>query len=263
MIPNPRVWYAWGSMPLDRLERIVRRLRAPNGCPWDRRQTHRSLKACLIEETYEVLDALERDDARALQEELGDLLLQVVFHAELERERGRFRLEDAIRHVSAKLVRRHPHVFTRGRKVAARGALAQWEIIKRGEQPRRAGLDGVPKALPALLRAVRVQDKAARQGFEWQRFSQAFAKFDEELGEFRTAIRSRRTRAIRAELGDALFALAKVARFLKLDPEDALQAASDRFTRRFHRLERRVAATGQRMHEVPPAELYRLWRRGR
>lgn len=250
-------------MPLTRLRRIVRRLRAPRGCPWDRRQTHRTLKACLVEETYEVLDAIERDDAAAMREELGDLLLQCVFHAVLEEERGRFTLEDAIRQVCAKLVRRHPHVFARGRRVTARGALTQWEILKRGEQAGRRGLDGVPRALPALLRAARIQDKAARQGFEWQRFAQARAKLGEELRELDAAIRSRRKPAVERELGDALFALAKVGRFLRADPEDALQAANDRFTRSYHRLERAVASTGRRMHEAPPAELYALWRKGR
>src|SRR5262245_60834306 len=140
-------------MSLKRLERIVTRLRAPDGCPWDKRQTHRSLKPNLLEETYEVLDAIERDDPRALREELGDLLLQFVFHAAIAADKDRFTLAEAITDVCNKLVRRHPHVFGRGKKVSAAGALKQWEILKHAEKPKRSGLDGVPRALPALLRA--------------------------------------------------------------------------------------------------------------
>lgn len=245
---------------LARLRGIVKRLRSPGGCPWDRAQTHRSIKSNLLEETYEVLEALERDDPRMMEEELGDLLLQVVFHARIEEERGRLRLEDVIRHVSDKLIRRHPHVFGRGKKISAARALSQWERLKRDEKPRRSGLDGVPQALPALLRATRVQSKAARLGFEWRRVRDAWAKFDEESGELKRAVRSGRRTAIHHELGDALFALAKVAKFLRLDPEDTLQAANDRFIVRFHRLEREVAATGRKMHDLPVARLQRLWR---
>jgi len=250
-------------MPLERLRRIVRRLRAKRGgCPWDRRQTHKSLKASLLEETYEVLDAIDRNDNKALREELGDLLLQIVFHAAIEEEQGRFRLEDVIREHCEKLVRRHPHVFARGRKVDAAGALRQWEHIKHAEKPSRSGLASVPKALPALYRATRIQAKASRLGFEWRRREQAIAKFDEELGEFRRAMHRGHRGAIAHELGDLLFALAKVARFMHLDPEDTLQAANRRFIDRFGRLERTVAASGRRMHEVRPEELYRLWRAG-
>ncbi|MEK7474469.1 MAG: nucleoside triphosphate pyrophosphohydrolase [Candidatus Coatesbacteria bacterium] len=252
-------------MSLRRLQTIVKRLRAKRGgCPWDRRQTHQSLKAGLLEETYEVLDAIDRHDPKALREELGDLLLQIVFHADIEENAGRFTLEDVIREHCEKLVRRHPHVFARGRKVNAGGALKQWELIKRTEKPAGAsGLGTVPKALPALYRAARIQAKASRLGFEWRRRSQAIAKFDEELGEFRTAVRRGRRREITHELGDLLFALAKVARFLDLDPETTLQAANRRFIDRFGKLERTVAKSGRRMHEVKPEELYRLWRKQR
>lgn len=250
-------------MSIKRLTRIVDRLRARDGCPWDRRQTHRTLKPNLVEETYEVLHAIDRGSPSELKEELGDLLLQVVFHASIERERGRFTLDDAIRHVCDKLVRRHPHVFARGRRVNAAGALAQWEVLKGAEKPRRSGLDGVPPGLPALLRAGRLQSKAARLGFEWTRLRQAVAKLDEELRELRTAMRRGRRREVRHELGDVLFALAKLARFLALDPEDTLQAANDRFIRRFRRMERAVRRSGRRIHEVPARELYALWRRRR
>jgi tetrapyrrole methylase family protein/MazG family protein len=248
-------------MSLKRLEKIVRRLRSKHGCPWDRRQTHRSLKTPLVEETYEVLDAIDRADAPSLKEELGDLLLQVVFHAEIEKSRGRFGLDGVINAVCDKLIRRHPHVFARGKKVSAEGALKQWEVLKRTEKSGQSPLASVPRHSPALMRAVRIQDKAARLGFEWRRYAQAEAKLAEELGEFRDAVRQRDRAAIRRELGDALFAFAKVAKFLGLDPEEALQAANDRFTRRFHALDRAVRKTGKEMREVRPEKLYALWRK--
>jgi len=248
-------------MSLNRLENIVRRLRSKRGCPWDRRQTHRSLKTTLLEETHEVLDSIDRADPDSLKEELGDLLLQIVFHAGIEKSRGRFGMDDVIDAVCDKLVRRHPHVFARGRKVSAEGALKQWEELKRGEKSGQSPLASVPRHQPALIRAVRIQSKAARLGFEWRRFAQAEAKLAEEMGEFRAAIRGGRRAAVRRELGDALFALAKVAKFLGLDPEQALQAANDRFTRRFHALERAVARTGRGMGETEPEKLYRMWRK--
>jgi MazG family protein len=249
---------------LARLRGIVRRLRGPGGCPWDRRQTHASLKANLIEETYEVIDAIDRRDARALREELGDLLLQCVFHASIEEDRRTFRLADALNDVNEKLIRRHPHVFGRGKKIGAAEALRQWERLKvaeRGSTSRpRGGLDGVPRALPALARAARIQAKAARLGFEWRTFAGAWAKFREESGELDRAIRSRRRSAIRHELGDAFFALAKVARFLNLDPEDELQRANARFIRRFGILESKIRTSGTPMHRKRKADLHRLWR---
>jgi ATP diphosphatase len=151
-------------------------------------------------------------------------------------------------------------VFGRGTTISAAKALSQWERLKRDEKPKRSGLDGVPQALPALLRATRVQAKAARLGFEWRKFRDALAKFDEESGELKRALRSGRRAAIRHELGDTFFALAKVAKFLHLDPEDTLQMANDRFIERFHALERRVATTGRKMHDLPVARLQSMWR---
>ncbi len=250
-------------MAPQRLLRIVRRLRSARGCPWDRRQTHRSIRTNLIEEAWEVVDAINRDDPVSLREELGDLLMQVVFHAVIEEQRGRFRFADVERAVCAKLVRRHPHVFGRGRRMAPAAVLRQWERLKRAEKPERGGLGGVPRAMPSVLRAVRIQGKASRLGFEWRTRAQAVAKFGEELREFRAAMRGGKRSSVRHELGDLMFALVKVARFLRLNPDDALQAASDRFIRRFHSLERAVASSGRKLYEVKPEELYRMWRRGR
>ena len=255
-------------MGIDRLVRIVRRLRSRNGCPWDRRQTHRSLKPNLLEETYEVLDAIDRDSPAALKEELGDLLMQVVFHAVLAEERGRFRLADAIRHVCDKLVHRHPHVFARGRKtrlrrasngngrergrqMSAAGALRQWETLKRSEKPRRSGMDGVPAALPALLRATRVQSKAARLGCAPAGTASVRRRLKRALRRFPGA-----GRPASRHLGEALFSLVLLARGRKLDAEGALQAEADRFIRKFRSLERRTTRTGRK---PTGKELEKLW----
>ena len=247
-------------MDTKRLLAIIRKLRGRGGCPWDRRQTHRSIRTNLIEETYEVIDAIDRDDAPAMREELGDLLMQVVFHSVIEEQKGRFRYEDVVQGVCEKLVRRHPHVFG-GKKIARPDAvLRQWEQLKRTEKPGRGGLAGVPRAMPSILRAARIQGKASRLGFEWRKRKQALAKLDEEIGEFRQAVRQGRKKEIRHELGDVMFALVKAGRFLNLDPDDALQSANDRFTKRFHRLDKAVVKSGRKMHEVEPEELYRMWK---
>jgi len=250
-------------MNAERLVALVRRLRGKRGCPWDRRQTHRSIRTNLIEETWETIEAIERDNPAAMREELGDLLMQVVFHAAIEEQKGRFSFSDVVKGVCEKLVRRHPHVFGRRRDMAVDAAYRQWERLKRVEKPGRGGLAGVPRAMPSVLRAVRIQGKASRLGFEWRRAAQAEAKLEEELHELRAAVRSRKRDHIRHELGDVMFALVKLARFLGVNPDDALQAASDRFTRRFHSLEDRLEKTGRKMHETRPEELYRMWRRSR
>lgn len=238
----------------------MRRLRSPAGCPWDRRQTHRSIRINLIEETYEVIDAIDRNDPQALKEELGDLLLHVLLHAQIEEERGNFRLEDVFRSISEKLVRRHPHVFGRRKGISAARAVEQWEVLKHRERGNRGALKSVPRALPALIRAVRVQNKAARLGFEWRRFGQAMEKLDEEMEEFRSAVRGKNRGAARREIGDVFFALAKVAKFMRLNPEDELNSATNRFVERFSKLERAVRSMGTRMDRMKPEELYRLWR---
>ena len=248
-------------MSAERLLRIVRKLRGRGGCPWDRRQTHRSIRANLVEETWEVIEAIERNDPRALKEELGDLLMQVVFHSVMEEQKGGFGFNDVVNAVCKKLVRRHPHVFGARRGLGADRALRQWEHLKRVEKPGRGGLAGVPRGMPSILRAVRIQEKASRLGFEWKKREQALAKLYEEIGELRSAIRRGSRAGIRHELGDVLFALVKAGRFLKVDPDDALQAASNRFIKRFHAMENRLSKAGRKMHETEPEELYRMWRK--
>jgi tetrapyrrole methylase family protein/MazG family protein len=237
------------------------RLRAAGGCPWDREQTHASLRPFLVEETYEVLDALEQDDPEQIREELGDLLFQIVFHAEIARERGQFGMEDLLAALLDKMVRRHPHVFGSRSVGTAAEALTQWESIKRQEREgtRRSALAGIPRALPGLLRAQRVQHRAARVGFDWTEPLAALAKVREEAGEVEAALREGPAEAIRAELGDLLFAVVNVARLAGADPEAALQDAVERFHRRFQHMESVADDTGRELASMTLEEMERLW----
>ena len=248
-------------MATERLLNIIRKLRGERGCPWDRRQTHHSIRTNLVEETYEVLDAINNDDPESMKEELGDLLMQVVFHSIIEEQKGRFGYNDVVKTVCEKLISRHPHVFGERKTMAPESVIRQWERRKRIEKPGRGGLAGVPRAMPSILRAVRIQGKASRLGFEWKKRDQALEKLEEEIREFRQAIRRGLRPEIRHELGDVMFALIKAGRFLKQNPDDALQSANDRFTKRFHKMEKKLDKKGRKMHEVKPEELYRMWRK--
>ena len=247
--------------PVARLRAIVARLRAPGGCPWDREQTHASLRGALVEECYEVIDAIERGDDKNLQEELGDLLLNVVMHAQMADERGAFALEEVAANVCEKMIRRHPHVF--GDKLADTSGqvLRQWEQIKRAEKGDTSAslLDGITAALPALLRAQNVQKMAGRAGFDWPDVEPVFAKLEEEIGEVREAIASGDSKAIEAEVGDILFSAVNLARKLGIDAETALASTTSRFIRRFQAVERDLAETGKRVENTPLAELDRIW----
>jgi tetrapyrrole methylase family protein/MazG family protein len=244
---------------------MMTRLRGEGGCPWDREQTRDSLRPFLVEETYEVLDALDSGAAARIREELGDLLFQVVFHTEIARERGEFSMADLLEALVAKMTRRHPHVFG-GRSVAsAAEALAQWEAIKEseGHGPARSALAGVPRALPALHRAQRVQHKAARVGFDWTDAEGALEKVREELGEVSEALHGSDDEALRDELGDLLFSVVNVARLANVDPEGALQAAVDRFGRRFATMEETARDEGRELAGLSLDELERLWLRAK
>ncbi len=250
------------SGPLfERLVEIMATLRGPQGCPWDRDQTRESLKAFLIEEAYEVLEALDHGGKETLQEELGDLLLQVVFHAQVAAELGEFRMEDVLEHVTDKLVRRHPHVFGETRAETPAEALSNWERLKqveRGGVQEASALSGVPKTLPALLRAQRLQDKAARVGFDWGEMTPVLHKVEEELAELKTAIGKDRE-AAEAELGDLFFSVVNLARFLGLNAEEALRKCVEKFTRRFRHVERMIAARGKSLTESSLEEMDALW----
>lgn len=250
------------SGPLfERLVEIMATLRGPQGCPWDREQTRESLKAFLIEEAYEVLDALDHGEKETLQEELGDLLLQVVFHAQVADELGEFRMEDVLTHVTDKLVRRHPHVFGDTRAATPAEALSNWERLKQAERggvKEASALSGVPKTLPALLRAQRLQDKAARVGFDWGETAPVLHKVEEELAELKAAI-GRERDAVEAEMGDLLFSLVNLARFLDLNAEEALRKCIEKFTRRFRYIETTIAARGKSLTDSSLEEMDALW----
>jgi tetrapyrrole methylase family protein / MazG family protein len=240
---------------------LMARLRAPNGCPWDRKQTHRSLRPFLLEETHEVLGAIESRDPEKLKDELGDLLFQIVFHAQLASEAGRFDIDDVIAASVAKMRRRHPHVFGSARLRTSGQVLENWEEIKRRERngSGRSLLAGVPRTLPALIRAHRVQAKAARVGFTWSKLEEAKVKVDEEITELAEALRSRRPARITEELGDAFFALVNLARFAGANPEDALHQAVGKFIKRFGRIEQESRRRKRPLSDFSLEELLALW----
>jgi len=239
------------------------RLRGPDGCPWDREQTMRTLRPYLLEETYEVLEAMESGDAREHCEELGDLLLQIVFQAQLAGEAGQFEFADVADAIARKLVRRHPHVFGTAQVRDAEAVMKQWVALKREEKAERGGgksvLEGVPRELPALARAERLTEKASRIGFDWPDAAGARAKVDEELAELDEAIRGGDTQRVEEELGDVLFALANVARKLSLPPEEALRNAVGRFVARFEHVERELDRQGVPHGRATLEEMDRLW----
>ncbi len=239
---------------------ILRILRAPNGCPWDREQTHLSNRRNFLEEAYEAADAFDRDDPDAMCEELGDMLMQVLFNIHIEEDAGRFTTDDVTDRVCKKLIYRHPHVF--GTETAETGeqVLVNWEVLKRAEKGQRTtadAMDSVARSLPALWRADKLQSKAAKAGFEFADISAALDKLEEEVGELRAAVESGTNAP--EEVGDVLFAAVKVARFLGVDPEDALGATSDKFTTRFRLVEQACAARGAAMDSLPLSELIALW----
>lgn len=248
---------------MTRLREIMDRLRGPDGCPWDREQTLQTLRTYVIEEAYEVLEAIRGGSPEALREELGDLLFQIVFQARIAQERGEFDIESLMRGIGDKIVRRHPHVFGDGRLDTADQVLRQWEEIKVEERRGREDgsiFAGVPRSLPALLKALRVSAKAARVGFDWEDPESLWSKVEEETGELRRALRGGAPGEVAEELGDLLFTLANVARRQHLDPEQVLQEANRKFVERFRFLEERLAAEGLRPCAENRARMEALWR---
>lgn len=243
---------------MQELVDVMRRLLAPDGCPWDREQTLDTLKPFLLEETYEVLEALESGDPRQHCEELGDLLMQIVFQAELRAAQGHFTIDDVVHGIAQKLIRRHPHVFGERKLETSAQVLDQWAELKQKEKKRRT-LDGVPVALPALLRATRLTERAAQVGFDWPDAQGPRTKVSEELGELDAATASGDRERMEAELGDLLFATVNLARKLGLDAESALRGATDRFVRRFVHVEDRLAERGKTPKESTLEEMDSLW----
>jgi len=244
----------------QKLCEIVAKLRAPGGCPWDREQTHESLLPALIEEAYEVAEAARAKDDAHFREELGDLLLLVVMHAEIARENRRFDIGKIIREASDKLVRRHPHVFGTSDARDSGALLKQWEAIKRAEKKADSHyLASLPKALPALVRAQKAQSKAARVNFDWADVRDVVAKLEEELRETKEAIASQDRARIEDEIGDVLFAVVNLTRKCKIDAESALQGGTDKFVTRFNQLEDEVKARGKKLGDVDLSEMDEIW----
>jgi tetrapyrrole methylase family protein/MazG family protein/ATP diphosphatase len=248
---------------LPRLVEIMQRLLSPTGCPWDREQTLATLRPFVIEEAHEVVDAIDRGSPDELREELGDLLMQIVFQAELARAAGWFGPDDVVAAISEKLVRRHPHVFGDVKVSGTEEVLANWEKLKLREKKDRGLLEGVPVSLPSLLRAVRVGEKAARVGYDWPDLGGPRAKVDEELGELDEALAGSDPTRVEQELGDVLFALASLARKRGVDPEAALRGTLDRFTRRFAAAERAARDEGTTLDALDDVRRDELWERAK
>ena len=253
------------------LVELMARLRAPDGCPWDRQQDHRSLRTHLLEETYEVLDALDAGEDESLQDELGDLLLQVLFHAQIAREEGRFTIDDILTRLHDKLIRRHPHVFGEARVHDPDAALARWESLKAAEREANGNtspegdslLDGIPRTLPALLVAAEMTRRAARVGFDWSGAEEVLAKLEEEVEEVRGAVKAGDGDRLEDELGDLLFVGVNLARKLGQDPEIALRRTNQKFLQRFQAIEKELAGQGKSLEEATLEEMDALWEKSK
>ena len=256
---NPKPLLSPGE-GFTRLVEIMARLRAPGGCPWDREQSYDTIKPYLLEETYEVMDAIDARDWDGLAEELGDLMLQSVFFAQMASEEGRFTIADSLEAINSKLVRRHPHVFADGDAKTSGEVLKRWDEIKKTEKPQPKGLlSGVPRSLPALVEAQKIAKKAAGASFDWENIGQVFEKLQEELSELEQAREVGSQEAIEDEFGDVLFVLVNIARFLNVDPEQALRKTNTKFRTRFEHVERGVEAQGKTLKEAGIQEMERLW----
>lgn len=258
--PYPQASKKPACYPLDPLVAVMARLRGKKGCPWDQAQTHETLKRYLIEETYEVIEAIEKNEREKLCSELGDLLLQIVFHAEIAAEEGFFNLNDVVNETTAKIIRRHPHVFGGLKLETAAQVEANWEKIK-AQEKKGASLLDVPRGMPSLLRAAKVQAQAARVGFDWPEVEGVWEKLEEELAELKKALQRDNAAEIREELGDLLFTVVNVARLLGVDAEEALDEAIQKFTSRFRALEGQACREGRDLAEMSLAEMDLIWER--
>ncbi len=244
------------------LVNIIRLLRSPGGCPWDIEQTHESIRKSLIEETYETIEAINKKSIPMLREELGDVLMQVIFHAQIETENGNFTIDDVADENAKKMIERHPHVFGTVNVDGVEDVLTNWDAIKRKTKNQSSvsdSINSVPRELPALMRAQKIQHKAAKAGFDWQEVGGALEKLSEEINELKTAINNNDSSNCLEELGDILFSAVNVSRFLDIDSEEALTLASDKFASRFAVVEQLAGSRGINMKETPIDELDKLW----
>ena len=247
-------------MDLKELVKIMEALRGEKGCPWDREQTMESLKPFIVEETYEVLEAIDEKNPEDVKEELGDLLFQIVFQCQIAKEKGDFDMSDVIEKIGSKMIARHPHVFGDADYKTSAEVLVHWEAQKKREGKQRESLlEGVPKTLPSLLRAHRLQDRAARVGFDWDKVGDVMKKLDEEIGEFKEAMEKNNEDAIEEELGDVLFMLVNISRFIGVNPEDALRKTISKFISRFRYIEMAAADSGRTLSDMTLAEMDALW----
>ncbi len=247
---------------VDDLVNIVEILRSPEGCPWDREQDHKSIRRDFLEETYEVIEAINKNDKELLLEELGDVLLQVVFHTQIEREKGTFDLSEVADGICKKMIERHPHVFGEVKAETSDAVLENWDVIKKRTKNQKSQTESmlsVPREFPALMRADKVQKKAAKVGFDWESIDGAFDKVGEELEELREAVKNGDRLNIHEELGDLLFSVVNVSRFVKVDSEEALTNSTDKFIDRFSKVEKMANEQGIDMKETELSELDKLW----
>ena len=246
----------------DQLVQVVATLRGENGCPWDKAQTHETLKAELIEETYEVIEAIDAKSSDKLQEELGDLLLQVVLNAQIAKDQNDFSINEVVRSITDKLIRRHPHVFGDVDAKDTETVLQNWEAIKRSEvgcEDRKSVLDGVPESLPSLLRAQKIQNRAARVGFDWDTVADVLPKLEEEIEEVKVSVKKGDTAEIEMEIGDLLFSVVNLCRFLEVQAEEALRQAVHKFTDRFQKMEETLEQRGTTFKDYDLAGLDLIW----
>ncbi len=247
-------------MNFEELVKIVEKLRGPEGCPWDREQTRESLKPFLIEELYELLDALDENNSEGIKEELGDMLFQIILHCQLSKEERLFDVNDVIDNIIRKMIRRHPHVFGNKKLTTSKEVLSWWEEHKKKEGKNRESImEGIPKTLPALLRAHKLQDKASRVGFDWERIEDVFKKLEEELNEFKNAFDKKNQREIEDELGDIFFVLVRISQFVGVNPEEALQKTISKFIHRFKHIEMKALEQGRRPSDMTLEEMDTLW----
>lgn len=242
--------------PIEEFIETIARLRGPNGCPWDREQTHKTLKRYLIEETYEAVDAMENDDSQELMEELGDVLLQIVLHSQIAAENKTFTFDDVAKHVNNKMISRHPHVFGDLELKTADEVLANWDDFKKQEKPNREVFEGIPNSLPALLKALKVSKKVTKYGFDWEDKNHLLRALDLEYKEVQEAFSTDNKEHQMEELGDLLLMLVNLARFNKIDPEESLNKSIKKFTSRFNSVKN---LSNDKLKELSPTEIQKLW----
>lgn len=239
---------------------IMERLRSSDGCPWDKEQTRESLKPFILEEAYELIDAIESNEPEKIKEELGDLLFQIIFQSQIAKEKGEFDIFDVIEMISKKMINRHPHVFGDAKYRSSNEVVIQWEEQKKLEGKKRESiLEGIPEALPSLLRAYRLQNRVANVGFDWDNIEDALNKLDEELKEFKNALKLKDRNEISEELGDILFMLVNISRFVDINPEDSLRKTIAKFISRFRYIEMKAADIGKRLSDMTLEEMDKLW----